>query len=101
MGGHRSTGSIAWMSRADVSSTTLTLSEEIAPRHVVREFYEDFQGNLLVGYAQGLYKMDRASGRLSRVWNSPRSSFSESSNKGVQWLPGRGVWRGSRHCLKI
>jgi ligand-binding sensor domain-containing protein len=64
--------------------------EESTPRHVVREFYEDFQGNLLVGYAQGLYKMDRASGRLSRIWNSPRSGFSESSNKGVQWLPGRG-----------
>lgn len=64
--------------------------EEIARRHVVREFYEDSQGNLLVGYAQGLYKMDRASGRLSRIWNSPRSGFSGSSNPGVQWLPRRG-----------
>ena len=53
--------------------------EESARRHVVREFYEDFQGNLMVGYAQGLYKMDRTSGRLSRIWNSPKSGFTESS----------------------
>ena len=64
--------------------------EEIARRHGVREFYEDVQGNLLVGYAQGLYKMDRTSGRLSRIWNSPRSGFTGASNPGVQWLPGRG-----------
>ena len=64
--------------------------EEIELRHVVREFYEDSQGNLLVGYAQGLYQIDRASARLSRIWNSPRSGFSGSLNPGVQWLPGHG-----------
>jgi signal transduction histidine kinase/ligand-binding sensor domain-containing protein/FixJ family two-component response regulator len=68
---------------------------EIERRQVVREFYEDSQGNLLVGYAQGLYKVDRASARLSRIWNSPRSGFSGPSNPGVQnpgvqWLPTRG-----------
>jgi signal transduction histidine kinase/ligand-binding sensor domain-containing protein/DNA-binding response OmpR family regulator len=64
--------------------------EEIARRHIDQEFYEDSQGNLLVGYAQGLYKIDRISGRLSRIWSSPRSVFSRSPDKGVQWLPGFG-----------
>jgi signal transduction histidine kinase/ligand-binding sensor domain-containing protein/DNA-binding response OmpR family regulator len=63
--------------------------EEIAPRHVVREFYEDSQGNLLVGYAQGLYKVDRASARLSRIWKSPKGASTRSPDPGVQWLPGR------------
>jgi ligand-binding sensor domain-containing protein len=62
-------------------------AEEIARKHVVREFYEDSQGNLLVGYAQGLYKLDRASGQLSRVWHIPSSEYTRSPNPGVQWLP--------------